>query len=679
MDYADFIEPIRSDQNNPELYALFSDWLQERGDPWGELIALQLALEARRGDTSIANRIEALRKTHNWAGGLKPSVLRVNWKWGLIHSIHFFHNYHSSRREIEEAAEHLLALPMAVLVKKALFFGPSRYWKKPPANVEVVTCAPAETASDDALWISATDISPDMGKYKKLVLLEYTGRAPLPPSLSQTPLEVLRCRFIENLPDVIWGMESLGFIDGYDPALASSSLLHHLLAGFIRANTPSQQRIFEAKLLHNTAPQGGRQSLLLALDSNLKLIRQRALLQLQTTLDNPLAAHPIEKGSVVTVAGSLNLDKATLKKHLKALGAALSNKVSPKTTHLLLGEGPKGKPFETSAVLLLEKHLNEYIQPLTRGPLPIDTLAQQLRSKNNEQIKAAISTLSEHATLPSELLPHLFCILQDTDLSSKGNARAKTQKLFAAYAPQILQETIATHIPHSVLLAGEYKQAQRLVALQTHAGGCIDVSKVAQILREDHDAAVKYTLENGDADACEATLRSALQGSALVLKNRGLQTLPTMENLPIQTVDLSYNRLRQIPSSLLSIQSIEVLDLSYNSIVDLPDAIATLSRLHTLNLSNNPELRHIPDALWGLPSLKSLRLSACMLLPFNRRKVKSLLQSFTKRAAGSQQRIVEARLFCGEPSGGEEAQLQLATQSNVAEVKSNAKLELSAR
>jgi uncharacterized protein (TIGR02996 family) len=81
-------QQIRDAVDSSAPYLVYADWLQERGDPFGELIALGVAATASRSDDDVA-RFERHRKLHEqrFLGGLKQSGLGLQWRFGVVHAV----------------------------------------------------------------------------------------------------------------------------------------------------------------------------------------------------------------------------------------------------------------------------------------------------------------------------------------------------------------------------------------------------------------------------------------------------------------------------------------------------------------------------------------------------------------------------------------------------------------
>ena len=88
-----FLAEIRENPDDPAVYAVFADWLLEKGDPRGEFMSVQLQLED--GSIKAADRKklqkqeQALLKDHEaeWLGDLAPFCLEnnknpVEWRGG---------------------------------------------------------------------------------------------------------------------------------------------------------------------------------------------------------------------------------------------------------------------------------------------------------------------------------------------------------------------------------------------------------------------------------------------------------------------------------------------------------------------------------------------------------------------------------------------------------------------
>ncbi len=72
----------------PAPYLVYADWLQEHGDPFGELIALGVAA-TKSGSEEDQVRFERYRKLHEarFLGGVKLQGLALRWRFGVVREI----------------------------------------------------------------------------------------------------------------------------------------------------------------------------------------------------------------------------------------------------------------------------------------------------------------------------------------------------------------------------------------------------------------------------------------------------------------------------------------------------------------------------------------------------------------------------------------------------------------
>ncbi|KAG6515971.1 putative disease resistance protein RGA1 [Zingiber officinale] len=76
----------------------------------------------------------------------------------------------------------------------------------------------------------------------------------------------------------------------------------------------------------------------------------------------------------------------------------------------------------------------------------------------------------------------------------------------------------------------------------------------------------------------------------------------------LRVVDLSYNAIREVPTSIGNLKHLKYLNLSKNNIEVLPDSITLLPNLQYFNLSFNYELKELPKELGNIQNLRDLDL-----------------------------------------------------------------------
>jgi uncharacterized protein (TIGR02996 family) len=108
---------IARDPDDAAAYLVYADWLQQRGDPRGELIMLQ-----HHGHDEAANALLRRHATHFYGGlAARPGLLDVTWRRGFMHTCRF--SLDADRGAGHEqralaALDELLALPSARFIRE---------------------------------------------------------------------------------------------------------------------------------------------------------------------------------------------------------------------------------------------------------------------------------------------------------------------------------------------------------------------------------------------------------------------------------------------------------------------------------------------------------------------------------------------------------------------------------
>ncbi|MBX3250486.1 MAG: TIGR02996 domain-containing protein [Myxococcales bacterium] len=115
-------------------YLVYADWLSERGDPRGELVAVQARLAETPDDPALKAREAALLATHakDWLGplaGQGDKHVAVTWRLGFVDAIRLgppVDAYETSELVSPETIEAIMRLPHADLVR-TLILGSKDY------------------------------------------------------------------------------------------------------------------------------------------------------------------------------------------------------------------------------------------------------------------------------------------------------------------------------------------------------------------------------------------------------------------------------------------------------------------------------------------------------------------------------------------------------------------------
>ena len=94
---------ILADPESPHGYAVYADWLVERGDPHGELIAVQLARETKPDDATLVAHerelLDALRAELLDGAAFDFLLSRppaLEWRRGFLHAAEVRTSYESN-------------------------------------------------------------------------------------------------------------------------------------------------------------------------------------------------------------------------------------------------------------------------------------------------------------------------------------------------------------------------------------------------------------------------------------------------------------------------------------------------------------------------------------------------------------------------------------------------------
>jgi len=131
--HPDLEQPILADPYDALGYTVYADWLQEQGDPRGELMSLHLAAEAKR-DGKAARAAAALlaSKADYFLGPLADHTKTYDgndtdaftWRFGFIHAAKLSHNQYSDSEfegSMAEVLETLLRHPSGRFLTELVF------------------------------------------------------------------------------------------------------------------------------------------------------------------------------------------------------------------------------------------------------------------------------------------------------------------------------------------------------------------------------------------------------------------------------------------------------------------------------------------------------------------------------------------------------------------------------
>jgi uncharacterized protein (TIGR02996 family) len=133
-----FEQAILDQPDDPASYAAYADWLQEQGDPRGEFIRVQLALEDEVRPPEERRALQAREKElldsheRDWLGELAPHLLdrgestphvEHRWRWGFLSAL-------SAQCLTTRFAQALAAAPAARFLRELRVSGEARYFSR---------------------------------------------------------------------------------------------------------------------------------------------------------------------------------------------------------------------------------------------------------------------------------------------------------------------------------------------------------------------------------------------------------------------------------------------------------------------------------------------------------------------------------------------------------------------
>jgi uncharacterized protein (TIGR02996 family) len=240
MDASELEAAILADLDAAAPYSVYADWLEQQGDPRGELIQVQLARETS-SDPELETRERELLAAHAnaWLGGLLDYPLgpvdpvEVTWRRGFVHGATVKTSYQS-----DDAAflyRNLASRPVARFLRDLCLGAACSHHGDPPDDVSILEALrdcplPAlRSLSIDCLgrelsWTHVGDVSIANASLRELESLEIvTGRMTLGeidlPNLRTLRLETggLPAHVLESIAAASWpALETLVIFFGTD-------------------------------------------------------------------------------------------------------------------------------------------------------------------------------------------------------------------------------------------------------------------------------------------------------------------------------------------------------------------------------------------------------------------------------------------------------------------------------
>jgi Leucine-rich repeat (LRR) protein len=281
--------------------------------------------------------------------------------------------------------------------------------------------------------------------------------------------------------------------------------------------------------------------------------------------------HPLTKEAELAVVGKLGINKQELRKKLKEQGIKYSSKITPKTSHLLLGQLPNGAyndALEQQIPILSEQYVLEFINDNSEQYLVDDAdvntahIGQLLLSGQDENVLLAL-TLFKQGGFPKELLTELFLAHRQTD---NTEIHRESERLIRQYGSINLVDELKKNQAIFSRYASEAGIKRKLRSLQKRTE--LDCIKIARHGYQAYKKGFTFLLSELPQTEGIQLLRERAEGKKLSLSQIGLTTIPItlFELKELEELDLSYNyQLRSISTKLLpKLSQLKVLTLKGN-------------------------------------------------------------------------------------------------------------------
>lgn len=271
-------------------------------------------------------------------------------------------------------------------------------------------------------------------------------------------------------------------------------------------------------------------------------------------------SQPLKQGAVLTVTGTLGINKRLLQKKLKAQGIVYSAKISAKTTHLLIGQRPKGSylealergiPILTESVALdfINSNAEQYlVDDSDMGEHQIQQLAQLLLSEQDDSVRLALEMFKEGG-FPTVLLTEVFvAYCQSFDKEVQREASRLIRQYGSISLIDELKKSYQLFSPYSSELSIKRRLNQLAKATELN---CLTIAKHGF---ERHKQGVSYLIKALPKAEKQSFLQRYLNEGTLTLTKLDLSSVPAeaFDLKGVEILDLSYNRsLRSIPVRLL--------------------------------------------------------------------------------------------------------------------------------
>lgn len=290
----------------------------------------------------------------------------------------------------------------------------------------------------------------------------------------------------------------------------------------------------------------------------------------------------------VIIKGKIKGKVSDLKKRLLQNSIQTGVKITPSTTHVLLGSMP-GDIYETllekEVVIMTEQslvaYLNQLEQPYLLSPTEdtsLENIRQFLHSDQPENILLALEMI-KGGGFPLELLTELFLIYK---FSRIQKVKRVIYQIVGQYAPLNFVTALKSRKP----IGPSLSEMTRCNNLEYYCEiGDLNKKYIAFYLLSKGKYGHLFALFNLNTEDKQEYFTQALQDGHLSLSGLNLTVLP---------------------DDLGKIPGLVHLDISYNKFTTVPPQLFHCKELQSLHIRGLYDIHRHPNDLWKIPSLNTI-------------------------------------------------------------------------
>lgn len=444
----------------------------------------------------------------------------------------------------------------------------------------------------------------------------------LPPSLKHSNLQVLDVRQngFTHVPSIIFHIPKLNNIQGImgDGHTSPKEIISSFNTAFNKTNLDAEQYREAFTLLTEDNVDFPLSSLLLLAQINFPTIRSKAIDFAIRQSQN----QPLESKMMVSILGNTSLPKQDIKDKLKELGIGYDSKISPKTTHIVLGNLPKlvGEIDDNKIYTIwVEKDLNNYFETIDKPYLlevddetteQKEQIGRLLLSADTANIGLAIQIL-KGGGVPENLIEELFLSYK---LCEDSKVKLELKKLLQINTTVSVIDALSKRdllfdpkrIDRNFRSEGIEKELFKALKKYSAYTSDLNWNKIAFLLEQNfgYGARFVFTYDTENSELRKILIAQNVEDTRLdfnKIYSKGQPDLTFAYTYP-------YYIPRPIPVEIFDLEQLTELNLSGCYVGNMPEHIGKLKNLRRLDLSNN-FIQKLPANIESLTELTYLDIS----------------------------------------------------------------------